>query len=115
MIPPKERPDLAAAKSQLVVSNAAMRRQLVELEERILGLLSAAQGNILEDQELVDTLAQSKVGGWGWGGELAGAWCVFACGGRGAGLARLLALPAPTRKQETCACAAHREARPLGA
>jgi dynein heavy chain len=40
-----------------------MKRQLLELEERILGLLSAAQGNILDDQELVDTLAQSKVGG----------------------------------------------------
>ncbi len=46
-----------------MVSNAAMRQQLLELEERILGLLSAAQGNILEDQELVDTLARSKVGG----------------------------------------------------
>jgi cell division FtsZ-interacting protein ZapD len=54
---------LASAKGQLVVSNAAMRRQLLELEERILGLLSAAQGNILEDEELVDTLARSKVGG----------------------------------------------------
>jgi hypothetical protein len=39
-----------------------MKRQLLELEERILSLLSAAQGNILDDQELVETLAQSKVG-----------------------------------------------------
>ena len=70
---PQERPDLASAKGQLVVSNAAMRRQLLELEERILGLLSAAQGNILEDQELVDTLARSKVGGWVGSGDAGGA------------------------------------------
>jgi hypothetical protein len=48
-----------------VVSNAKMKAELVALERRILGLLSASSGNILDDEELIDTLAQAKV----WGGQ----------------------------------------------
>lgn len=57
----QERPDLANLKSALVVSNAKMKAELAALEGRILGLLSASSGNILEDEELIDTLAQAKV------------------------------------------------------
>lgn len=58
----QERPDLANLKSALVMSNAQMKAQLLALEGRILGLLSASSGNILEDEELINTLAQAKVG-----------------------------------------------------
>lgn len=57
----QERPDLANLKSALVVSNAKMKAELAALEGHILGLLSASSGNILEDVELIDTLAQAKV------------------------------------------------------
>ena len=58
----QERPDLANLKSALVVSNAKMKAELAALEGRILGLLSASSGNILDDEELINTLAQAKVG-----------------------------------------------------
>ncbi|GBF98747.1 dynein heavy chain axonemal [Raphidocelis subcapitata] len=57
----KERPDLSSLKGQLVLSNARMRADLVAIEGRILELLSASQGNILDDEELIDTLAQAKL------------------------------------------------------
>lgn len=57
----QERPDLSNLKSALVVSNAKMKAELAALESRILGLLSASSGNILEDEELINTLAQAKV------------------------------------------------------
>jgi len=57
----QEREDLAEAKNALVVSNARMKTQLTEIEDKILRLLSDASGNILDDEVLIDTLAQSKV------------------------------------------------------
>ena len=57
----EERPDLAEMKNQLVVSNARMKKELKEIEDNILYLLSASEGNILDDETLINTLAQSKV------------------------------------------------------
>ena len=57
----EERPDLANIKSQLVVSNAQMKKELKEIEDKILFLLSNSQGDILDDEELINTLSQSKV------------------------------------------------------
>eukprot|EP00899_Mesostigma_viride_P012150 jgi/Mesvir1/20936/Mv08007-RA.1 len=57
----QERPDLAEMKSSLVVSNAKMKKELKETEDKILFLLSNSQGDILEDETLINTLAQSKV------------------------------------------------------
>jgi len=57
----QERPDLANLKNQLVVSNAEMKKELKEIEDKILFMLSNSQGNILDDEELINTLAQSKV------------------------------------------------------
>ena len=57
----QERPDLAEMKNQLVISNAKMKKELKEIEDKILFLLSNSQGNILDDEELIDTLAKSKV------------------------------------------------------
>lgn len=58
----QERPDLANLKGQLVISNAAMKSELKDVEDKILVMLSNSQGNILDDEELINTLAQSKVG-----------------------------------------------------
>ena len=57
----KERPDLERQKAELVVSNAKMRAELAEIENVILFKLSNHEGNILDDQALIDTLSASKV------------------------------------------------------
>lgn len=67
----QERPDLADLKNMLVVSNAKMKADLAGLESKILELLSNSSGNILEDEALINMLAQAKVGLWGpWLGGL---------------------------------------------
>eukprot|EP00959_Pyramimonas_sp_CCMP1952_P213225 4461314-Pyramimonas_sp.AAC.1 len=38
-----------------------MKKELKEIEDKILFMLSNAQGNILDDEELINTLAQSKI------------------------------------------------------
>ena len=57
----KERPDLEETKNTLVVSNARMAAQLKDIESTILKLLSESSGNILDDEQLINTLAESKV------------------------------------------------------
>eukprot|EP01029_Cantina_marsupialis_P005823 TRINITY_DN1630_c1_g5_i3.p1 TRINITY_DN1630_c1_g5~~TRINITY_DN1630_c1_g5_i3.p1 ORF type:complete len:1943 (+),score=485.57 TRINITY_DN1630_c1_g5_i3:173-6001(+) len=57
----KERPDIEEKRNSLVVSMAADRRQLKEIEDKILRLLSESKGNILDDEELINTLAHAKV------------------------------------------------------
>ena len=44
-----------------MVSNAKMKKELKDIEDKILFMLSNSQGNILDDEELINTLAQSKV------------------------------------------------------
>ncbi len=56
----EELPELAQQKANLVVQNAAMNRQLYDIESEILYLLSNSKGNILDDTVLIETLAQSK-------------------------------------------------------
>ena len=51
----KERPDLEEQKDRLVVSISNDKRQLKELEDKILKLLKASQGNILDDEVLVSS------------------------------------------------------------
>lgn len=48
-------------KSSLMVNNARMKAELSLLEDTILQMLSASQGNILDDENLINTLAVSKV------------------------------------------------------
>mmetsp|Transcript_24429 Transcript_24429/g.96934 ORF Transcript_24429/g.96934 Transcript_24429/m.96934 type:complete len:2723 (+) Transcript_24429:2309-10477(+) len=57
----QERPDMQEKKNTLVLANAKMKRELQELENKILHLLSNSTGNILDDHELIETLASSKV------------------------------------------------------
>ena len=48
-------------RQNLIVESAQSKAQLKEIEDRILELLSNAKGNILDDEELINTLATSKV------------------------------------------------------
>merc|ERR1711968_384505 len=55
-----EQPKLEEQKNELVVRVAAGKRKLVDLENEILRLLSESTGSLLDDEELVNTLQQSK-------------------------------------------------------
>ncbi|EDQ90997.1 uncharacterized protein MONBRDRAFT_20211 [Monosiga brevicollis MX1] len=57
----KERPELEKQKNELVLNIAAGKKKLVDLEDKILQLLSSAKGSLLDDEELVNTLNTSKV------------------------------------------------------
>jgi dynein heavy chain len=57
----KERPDLEDQKNELVVQNAKMNKNLKEIEDEILRLLSASSGDVLEDDTLVDQVTSSKM------------------------------------------------------
>lgn len=57
----EEMPEMEEKKNSLVVSNARMRKELQEIEDLILFMLSNSQGNILDDHKLIETLANSKV------------------------------------------------------
>ncbi len=57
----EERPDLEEAKNQLIVSNAKMKQDLKEIENKILYKLSASEGSPVDDEDLIDTLEASKI------------------------------------------------------
>lgn len=57
----KEEPTLEKQKSELTIRVAAGKRQLVDLEDEILRLLSESKGSLLDDEGLVNTLQQSKI------------------------------------------------------
>ncbi|GLE01654.1 hypothetical protein PINS_up010488 [Pythium insidiosum] len=57
----EEMPELAEKKNSLVVSNARMKAELVEIENKILYMLANSKGNILDDTELIDTLGKAKI------------------------------------------------------
>lgn len=57
----EEMPEMEEKKNSLVVSNARMRKELQELEDQILFMLSNSTGNILDDHKLIETLATSKI------------------------------------------------------
>ncbi|KAK3803952.1 hypothetical protein RRG08_059815 [Elysia crispata] len=55
-----ERPELEEEKSQLIVQGASNKRQLKEIEDKILEVLSKSEGNILEDETAIKILSSSK-------------------------------------------------------
>ncbi len=57
----KERPELEEQKDRLVVSMANDKKQLKELEDKVLKMLATSEGNILDNEQLVNTLQQSKL------------------------------------------------------
>ncbi|XP_064639639.1 dynein axonemal heavy chain 2-like isoform X2 [Lineus longissimus] len=56
----KERPELEQQKDKLVINIAEGKKKIVELEDKILKLLNEAQGSLLDDEQLVNTLQDSK-------------------------------------------------------
>lgn len=56
-----ERPDLEDQRNQLIVRINSDKNQLKAIEDRILKLLFNSEGNILDDEVLINTLNESKV------------------------------------------------------
>ena len=57
----KERPDLEETRSALIISNAEMKQDLKQIEDRILYRLSASEGSAIDDLDLIITLEASKM------------------------------------------------------
>ena len=57
----QERPDLEEKKDKLVVQMANDMKQLGDLQDKVLKLLKEAEGMILDNEPLINTLQQSKV------------------------------------------------------
>ncbi|GFS25719.1 dynein heavy chain 6, axonemal [Elysia marginata] len=55
-----ERPDLEEQRNDLISRINADKNQLKEIEDKILKLLFESEGNILDNEELIDTLKNSK-------------------------------------------------------
>ncbi|XP_003391067.2 PREDICTED: dynein heavy chain 3, axonemal-like [Amphimedon queenslandica] len=55
----REKPELEEKKNELIIESAANKKQLKEIEDKILEVLSA-EGNILEDETAIKILSSSK-------------------------------------------------------
>lgn len=56
----RERPDLQEAKEKLVLQSADNARQLKEIEDQIIEVLSSSEGNILEDETAINIITVAK-------------------------------------------------------
>lgn len=56
-----ERPELEQQRSSLIINISNDKKQLKDIEEKILKMLFNSQGNILDDEELISTLNKSKI------------------------------------------------------
>jgi dynein heavy chain len=56
----KERPELEEEKNRLVLTSANNKKQLKEIEDKILAILSSS-GNLLEDESAIAALTSSKI------------------------------------------------------
>lgn len=57
-----ELPALEKQRNDLIVNINTDKQQLLSLEDKVLKLLFHSKGNILDDEELVETLNDAKVG-----------------------------------------------------
>ncbi|XP_041362756.1 dynein heavy chain 3, axonemal-like isoform X2 [Gigantopelta aegis] len=57
----KEKPELEEKKNELIIESADNKKQLKEIEDKILEVLSSSTGNILEDESAIKILSSSKV------------------------------------------------------
>uniref|UniRef100_A0A667IJZ4 Dynein axonemal heavy chain 3 n=1 Tax=Lynx canadensis TaxID=61383 RepID=A0A667IJZ4_LYNCA len=57
----KEKPELEEKKNELIVESAKNKKQLKEIEDKILEVLSLSEGNILEDETAIKVLSSSKM------------------------------------------------------
>ncbi|CAF1022140.1 unnamed protein product [Brachionus calyciflorus] len=56
----KEKPQLEIIKNELIIQSAENKLQAKKIEDKILHVLSASQGDLLEDEKAVDILSSSK-------------------------------------------------------
>ncbi|XP_029975539.1 dynein heavy chain 12, axonemal [Salarias fasciatus] len=56
----KERPELEEERNALILQSAANKRQLKEIEDKILETLQSSEGNILEDESAIQILDSAK-------------------------------------------------------
>ncbi|XP_008290011.1 dynein heavy chain 3, axonemal [Stegastes partitus] len=61
LVAAKEKPELEEKKNQLILESAANNKQLKEIEDKILEVLSSSEGNILDDETAIKILSSSKV------------------------------------------------------
>ena len=57
----KEKPDLEEQRSKLIIQSHENKKQLEDIENKILEILQTSQGNILDDEMAIDVLSQSKI------------------------------------------------------
>lgn len=57
----KELPELEIEKNRCILESAENKKQLKEIEDKILHVLSSSQGNILDDSTAIDILTKSKI------------------------------------------------------
>ena len=55
------RPELEEERQALIIQSATNRKQLKEIEDKILHTLSSSEGNILEDESAIQILDSSKI------------------------------------------------------
>ena len=55
------RPDLEEERNALIVQSAENKKQLKQIEDKILETLSSSEGNILEEETAIQVLDSSKV------------------------------------------------------
>ena len=55
------RPELEEERQALIIQSATNKKQLKEIEDKILFTLSASEGNILEDESAIQILDSSKI------------------------------------------------------
>lgn len=58
-----ERPDLEEKRTETIVNINDDNNLLKEMEDKTLRMLFVSEGNILDDEELIETLNYSKVNG----------------------------------------------------
>uniref|UniRef100_A0A8B9MHC5 Dynein axonemal heavy chain 3 n=1 Tax=Accipiter nisus TaxID=211598 RepID=A0A8B9MHC5_9AVES len=56
----EEKPELEEKKNKLIIESSANKKQLKEIEDKILEILSSSEGNILEDETAINVLSSSK-------------------------------------------------------
>ena len=57
----KEKPELEEKKNELIIESAKNKKQLKEIEDKILEVLSTSEGNILEDETAIEVLVYNPI------------------------------------------------------
>jgi len=61
LLPFTTRPELEEERQNLILTSAQNRKNLKEIEDKILHTLSTSEGNILEDESAIEILDSSKI------------------------------------------------------